>query len=135
MSYITYAQWFGVISVILSLGILFNLEDAKNMAQHLIPNETGYIMGGVLPIIFGSLAFLHTRILEINWQLVVCIIGALMVLIGAYRVIFVEHWKRLMTKHLEQIPALFSLFGLIFGLLLLYIGFISESIHYPIEQI
>lgn len=135
MSYITYAQWFGIISVLLALGILFNLEDAKKMAQQLIPSESGYIMGGVLPIIFGSLAFIHTQTFQINWQLVVYLIGAVMVLMGMYRVIFIEHWKKLMTKHIDQIPALFSLFGLIFGLLLLYIGFVSESVSYPIAKI
>lgn len=135
MSYITYAQWFGIISLILSLGILFNLEDAKEMAKRLIPGDGGYIMGGVQPIIFGSLSFIHTTEFEINWQLVVCLIGAIMVIMGSYRVIFVSHWKRLMMKHIDQIPALFSLFGLIFGLLLLYIGFIAETVSYPIANI
>jgi len=135
MSYITYAQWFGLISVILSLGILFNLEDAKEMATRLIPGETGYIMGGVLPIIFGSLAFIHTSMTALDWQTVVSVIGTIMVLMGAYRVILVDNWKRVMTAHIDHIPALFSLFGLLFGLLLLYIGFVAETVSYPAANI
>lgn len=135
MPYITFAQWFGIISVLLSLGILFNLEDATEMATHIIPSETGYIMGGVLPIIFGSLACINTDPMQPDWQLVIFLIGVIMVLMGTYRVILIEHWKKLMTKHIDKIPALFSLFGLIFGLLLLYIGYVAETVKAPITNI
>ena len=123
MSYIYFARWFGIISVLLSLGILFNLDDAKVMARHMIDQESGYIMGGILPIIFGSLAFIHHHSFSGNWQLVVTLIGLVMVWAGTYRVLFVSHWKKLMHRHEDKIPPLFSLFGLMFGLLLLYIGF------------
>ena len=135
MSYIIFARWFGVISVLLSLGILLNLEDARDMAKNMIEKEAGYIMGGVLPIIFGSLSFMHNHVFEIGWQLVVTLIGLGMVLLGTYRVFFVNHWRNLMRQHIEQIPPLFSLFGLLFGLLLLYVGFVSETVHYEIAML
>ena len=133
MSYIIFARWFGFVSLFLSLGILFNLEDAKLMAKNMIESETGYIMGGVLPIIFGVLSFLHYHIFQVNWQLVNSLIGLGMVMLGVYRVVFVNHWKVLMRRHIDQIPPLFSLFGLLFGLLLLYVGFVSESVDYVIQ--
>lgn len=102
------------------------------MAKNMIEKEAGYIMGGVLPIIFGSLSFMHNHALDVSWQLVVTMIGLGMVFLGTYRVVFVDHWRKLMTKHIEQIPPLFSLFGLLFGLLLLYVGFVSEAVHYQI---
>ncbi|MBV9576843.1 MAG: hypothetical protein JO149_09490, partial [Gammaproteobacteria bacterium] len=58
MDYIVFARWFGLVSLFLSLGILFNLEDAREMAKNMVKSETGYIMGGVLPVIFGSLSIL-----------------------------------------------------------------------------
>ena len=123
MSYLIFARWFGLISIILSLGILFNLEDAKAMARNMVDGESGYIMGGVLPIIFGSLAFMqHNRFVP-GWQIVVTLIGLFMLVIGAYRVLFVNSWKRLISRHLNKVPFLFSLFGLILGCLLLYVGF------------
>jgi len=130
MTYTFFARWFGVISVLLALGILFNLDDARDMAKHMIQRETGYIMGGVLPIIFGTLAFMHQHSFVVGWQLVVTIIGMLMLLVGMYRVLFVSHWKKVMWRHLDKIPALFSLFGLMLGLLLLYVGFLSRIVYY-----
>lgn len=126
MDYIIFAKWFGLVSTILSLGILFNLEDAREMAKHMVKSETGYIMGGVLPILFGTLALLFTDGSYLGWDLVVNAVGFAMLIVGIYRVIFVHHWKALMAKHIEQIPFLFSLFGLMFGVILIYIGFIAN---------
>lgn len=127
MTYILFARWFGLVSVILSLGILFNLEDANEMAKNMVKTETGYIMGGVLPIIFGSLALLFMDCFDFCWNLIITTVGIFMVLIGIYRVIFVKQWKALMSRHLEQIPFLFSLFGLMLGVILLYVGFIANT--------
>ena len=128
MSYTLFAKWFGIISTLLALGVLFNLDDAKKMAKNMIHEESGYIMGGVLPIIFGSLSFMHHNIFTLNRQLVVTLIGLAVLLVGSFRVLFVAHWRKIMQKHLDQVPALFSLFGLMFGLLLLYVGFIAPMI-------
>ena len=40
MAYLIFARWFGVVSIILSFGILFNLEDAREMAKHMVKSET-----------------------------------------------------------------------------------------------
>lgn len=130
MSYILFAQWFGIISTILALGILFNLDDAKIMANNFAHQESGYLIGGVLPIIFGTFCFLHTNSLTVGWQLAVTLIGLFMLLIGAFRVLFVHAWKRIIIRHIDKVPALFALFGLMFGILLLYVGFIAPSITY-----
>jgi hypothetical protein len=128
LNYIFFAKWFGIVSAVLSMGILANLDDAKILAKNLIKNETGYIMGGVLPIIFGSLAFLQQPHLGLDRQSFLSVIGIGMTLLGSYRVLFVDHWRELLHKHADQIPALFSLFGLMFGVVLLYIGYISPIV-------
>lgn len=132
MDYILFARWFGLVSIFLSLGILFNLEDAQEMARGMIKTETGYIMGGVLPIIFGSLSLLFAHDIEMDWDLLVTSIGAIMLLAGLYRVLFVHHWKTMMARHIQQIPFLFSLFGLMLGLILIYIGFIADSFQFHV---
>lgn len=126
MTYLMFARWFGIVSVILSLGILFNLEDALEMAKSMVKTETGYIMGGVLPVIFGTLSLMFVDSFDPGWNLVVTVVGVFMLAIGIYRALFVKQWKALMSRHLEQIPFLFSLFGLMLGVILLYIGFIAE---------
>lgn len=130
MSYIVFARWFGIVSVILSLGILFNLEDAREMAKSMVKTETGYIMGGVLPIIFGSLSLLFADNVLPGWNLVVTAVGGAMLVAGTFRAIFVKQWKELMGRNIEQIPFLFSLFGLMLGVILLYVGFIAEAFEF-----
>jgi hypothetical protein len=127
MTYLMFARWFGVVSVILSLGILMNLEDAAEMAKNMVKTETGYIMGGVLPVIFGTLSLMFVDSFEEGWNLVVTLVGASLLAVGTYRVIFVRQWKALISRHIEQIPFLFSLFGLMFGVILLYVGFIANA--------
>lgn len=126
MTYLVFARWFGIVSVILSLGILFNLEDAREMAKNMVKTETGYIMGGVLPVIFGSLSLMFMGSFSLEWNLVVTLVGFAMLIAGIYRAFFVAHWKALMTAHIEQIPFLFSLFGLMLGVTLLYVGFLAN---------
>ncbi len=128
MSYITFAQWFGIISLALSLGILLNLRNAKEMAKHMIQTETGYIMGAVLPITFGSLAFLNLSTFHFDQQMIVSLIGLAIFFLGCYRAFFPKHWSKVLSKHIDQIPSLFSLFGLMFGIALTYIGFIAHAI-------
>ncbi len=128
MSYILFARWFGLISTILALGILSNLKDAREMAKGMIKTETGYIMGGVLPVIFGTLAFMHHNVFALEPQLVVTLIGMAMILLGCYRCFFVNHWKKTIERNLGAVPPLFALFGLMFGVLLLYVGFLAPAI-------
>jgi hypothetical protein len=132
MNYIMFARWFGIVSVILSLGILFNLEDAKEMAKHMVKTESGYIMGGVLPVIFGTLSLMYASELTMDWNLVVTLVGFAMLMAGIYRVVFVNHWQSLLSRNIEQIPFLFSLFGLMLGVMLLYVGFIADSLNYTV---
>lgn len=128
MTYLMFARWFGVVSMILSLGILFNLEDAREMAVNMVKTETGYIMGAVLPIIFGSLSLMFVNSFEESWAIVITLVGGCMLAIGIFRAFFVKQWKELISRHIEQIPFLFSLFGLMFGFMLLYIGFVAPML-------
>lgn len=130
MNYLMFSRWFGIVSVILSLGILFNLEDALEMAKGMVKTETGYIMGGVLPVIFGSLSLIFLDSFDPGWQLVITIVGTFMLIIGVFRVVFVRQWRALMSRYLELIPFLFSLFGLMLGVILLYVGFIASSLEF-----
>lgn len=130
LSYICFARWFGLVSLLLSLGILFNLDDAREMAKRMVKDESGYIMGGVLPIIFGTLSFTCYNSFNFGWELVVTLVGIATTLAGIYRVLFVSHWKNFFQRNVDKIPPLFALFGLMFGLLLVYVGYISPLVNY-----
>jgi len=127
MDYVIFARWFGIVSLFLSLGIFFNLENARQMARHMAYDESGYIMGGVLPIIFGTLSLLLANSFTFGWTLLITLVGASTLAVGIFRVIFVKQWKILIEKNIESIPFLFSLFGLMFGVILIYVGFIANT--------
>lgn len=127
MTYLIFARWFGIVSVVLAFGVLFNLEDAQEMAKNMVKSDSGYIMGGVLPVIFGSLSLMFVNDFDMGWNLVIAAVGGFMFLAGLYRVVFVRQWKAMLSKHLEQIPFLFSLFGLMLGVVLLYVGYIASA--------
>ncbi len=127
MTYLVFARWFGLVSIILALGILCNLEDARQMARNMVKSESGYIMGGVLPVIFGSLSLMFANSFDMGWTFLITLVGACTFLIGTFRVIFVKQWKMLISKHIDTIPFLFSLFGLMLGVILLYVGFIANT--------
>lgn len=130
LTYISFAQWFGLVSLFLSLGVLFNLDDAREMAKKMVREESGYIMGGVLPIIFGTLALTCYHSVSFGWQFVVMVAGVATTVAGLFRVLFVRQWKSFFQRHVDKIPPLFALFGLMFGLLLMYVGFISPLVSY-----
>jgi hypothetical protein len=128
MTYVLFAQWFGIVSTVLALGILFHLNDARKMASEMIEGATGYIMGGVFPLLLGSFLFVHAGSWSVGWPKVVHFVGGFMLLVGLFRVWAVGTWRGLLRAHADTIPVLFSLFGLILGLLLLYIGFVSHHL-------
>src|ERR1700722_1873866 len=111
MDYLVFARWFGLVSIILSLGILFNLDDARAMAKNMVKSESGYIMGGVLPVIFGSLSLMFANSFDLGWTLLITLVGFCTLITGVFRVIFVKQWKALIGRNIENIPFLFSLFG------------------------
>ena len=128
MTHIVLAQWFGVVSTALALGILFHLHDARLMAEKMIEGPTGYIMGGVLPLLMGTLVLVHAPGWASGWPTVLHLIAGILFVMGLFRVWGVGTWRRLLHRHVAKIPILFSLFGLIFGLLMLYIGYVAHHL-------
>ena len=129
MDYLTIARLFGVVSLVMSIGMLINIERSRKLADELIETASGYIVGGMLPLIFGGWVLVqraqwnHTR-----WGNTVACVGLFMFLIGVFRLWFVKLWKMMMRKYKKFIPFLFSLFGLVLSLLLLYIGYVSPHV-------
>lgn len=126
MDHLFYAQVFGVTAVLLALGILFNLDHSRKMAQEMIHSSTGYIMGGVLPAVFGSWIVTQHNNWTMGWPIAVTLIGWFMLLVAIFRLWFVRKWISLLEHQVDRIPVLFALFGLMLGLLLCYIGFVSH---------
>ena len=126
MTYVDFAQIFGITLLVLSIGILFNLDNARQLAKELVDSAAGRMVAGILPLVFGSWVVVMTHGGVTMWAQVVTFIGWIMLLIGVFRIWFVGVWVRLIKNNLDKAPVLFSLFGLMLGLLLSYIGFLSS---------
>ena len=126
MNCFKFAQMFGVISTVLALGILFNLDDARRMTKEMIGTAAGYILVGVLPLIFGTWVVTSVARPVSGWSMAVALIGWIMLLFGCFRLLFVRLWVSWARSATDEAPLLFSLFGMMMGLLLLYIGFVAH---------
>jgi hypothetical protein len=126
MTYIHFAKLFGIVSTVLALGMLFNPDNAKKLASELLDSGAGFIVSGVLPVIFGGWIIVNHNVWVLAWPVVVTAIGWMMLVSGVFRLLFVETWTSVMRRHIDKIPVLFSLFGLIVGLLLIYVGFFAH---------
>lgn len=124
MDYVAFARLFGLVSTVLALGVLFNLDDARRMTKDMIGTASGYILSGVLPLIFGSWVVTSVGSFNVGWSLVVTLIGAVMMLFGCFRLLFVKLWLSWALSATDEAPLLFSFFGLMMGLALLFVGFL-----------
>ncbi len=124
MDYIQLTRAFGITTLILSLGFLFNLRHYELMARKMVGGPSGFIVGGVLPVLIGSLVihFPHPGLQ--GWSMTLTLIGWILFLVGVFRIWFVHWWVKIITANMTFVPVLFALLGLIFGLLLCYAGYV-----------
>lgn len=128
MEYIQLTRAFGVATLVLSIGFLFNLKHYEEMARKMVGEPSGFILGGVLPILFGSLVIYFPHVSHHGWS-ALNIIGWILFLVGIFRVCFVQTWIKVLKQNMAFVPVLFAVFGLIFGCLLCYAGYISPWYH------
>lgn len=128
MDYVSLTRAFAVTTMVFSLGFLFHLKHYETMAKKMIDGPSGFILGGILPVLVGSLVVFFPHESHHGWS-VLCIIGWILFLVGVFRIWFVHLWTKILHQHLKYVPILFAVFGLILGLLLCYAGFISPLYH------
>jgi hypothetical protein len=124
MNHIYLTQAFSITSLILSMGFLFHLKHYEQMAKKMVGEPSGFILGGVLPLLVGSLIIFFPYEHNHHWN-ALYIIGWILFLVAVFRIWFVHYWIKILKDNMTFIPILFSLFGLILGMLLFYSGFIA----------
>ena len=122
-----YAQVIGLTLLVVSLGILMNLSHAKEMAAEMIPSSEGFILGGVIPTLLGAWIVTQHNVWTDFWPTTITLVGWFILLLGIFRLWFVETWKKLLLDNIKYLPILFALFAFIGGFMLSYIGFIASG--------
>ena len=125
MDYLDLTRAFGVASLIMSIGFLFHLHHYEVMARKMVGEPAGFILGGVIPVLVGSLLLNFPHSLDHHWSSVLTVISWIIFLVGVFRIWFVHLWIKIISQNIKFVPVLFAVFGLIFGLLLCYAGFIA----------
>jgi hypothetical protein len=122
------ARLFGVFSLIVCLGRLFNLDHMKLVVKEVQHSAIGRGVMGWMPLFFGLFIMLGNEDFASQpisgWHLVLFVYAALLVLLGILRLWFIQRWVKFFQSYADFIPVLNCLFGLIFGFLLIYIGFL-----------
>jgi hypothetical protein len=68
----------------------------------MVKSDSGYIMSGVLPTIFGSLSLMFLNTFELGWTFTITLIGTSKLLIGVFRVVFVKQWEALLSLYIQE---------------------------------
>jgi hypothetical protein len=126
MAYVLFAKMFGVFFIVVAIGVLFNQEHAKKAAGDLADSAVSRFVVGMLPALFGSWVVVQHNVWAMQWSLAVTLVGWFMLLVGIFRLWFVDAWGSLLKKNQDKAPILVGFFALVFGLLLSYVGFIVK---------
>ena len=125
MTTIMITRAFGLTTLIFSIGFLFHLHHYEKMARKMVGEPTGFILGGVLPVLVGSLVINYDFGEALGWSSALLIVGWILFLVGVFRVLCVHWWVRIINRHIKYVPVMFAVLGLIFGLLLCFAGYIA----------
>ena len=123
MDYISVTKAFGVTTLVVSLGFLFHLSHYERMAREMIGHPSGFILGGVLPVLVGSVIINFPDSYIQGWP-ILTYIGWILFAVGVLRIWCIHWWINILKANMTFVPVLFAVFGLIFGCLLCYAGFV-----------
>lgn len=122
-----FAQLFGIVLVVLSLGILFNFDNSRQLVREMAESATARYLSGVFPLFFGLWMIISIcgHCVITGWgDWVVLVVAIILLLAGVFRLLFVDWWVSILRRYVDKAPIFAGLFGLILGLLLVYIGYV-----------
>lgn len=120
------AKIIGIVYVSFGIGLIANKAFYKKAISNLFTN-TGYlIIGGFIAIVFGVLIIENHNIWKTNWTVIITITGWIALLKGILLLAFPTKLNFLESKFSnDSFLKLLAPLVLVFGLIFLYLGFIS----------
>lgn len=111
-----------------NLGMLINQAHYKKVCNEFMGNSLMMLTWGCLAIIFGLLIVIRHNVWESDWRILVTLIGWLVLLQGAFRLLFPEASVRFMKElHSKVGCTLLSWIWLLIGLYLIWVGHTSAA--------
>jgi len=121
------AKLIGPILLVIGAALLINRDHMREMATDFLEHRGLIFLAGVLTL-FGGLAIVLTHnVWEAGWPVVITILGWLLVVGGAFRILFPDSVKSIGQSMLDK-PGLLTATGVVEGLIgawLCYVSYIA----------
>jgi len=121
------AKLIGPMLLVIGAALLINRDHMREMATDSLEHRGLIFLAGVLPQ-FGGLAIVLTHnVWEAGWPVVITILGWLLVVGGAFRILFPDSVKSIGQSMLDK-PGLLTATGVVEGLIgawLCYVSYIA----------
>jgi cytochrome bd-type quinol oxidase subunit 2 len=121
------AKLIGPMLLVIGAALLINRDHMREMATDFLEHRGLIFLAGVLTL-FGGLAIVLTHnVWEAGWPVVITILGWLLVVGGAFRILFPDSVKSIGQSMLDK-PGLLTATGVVEGLIgawLCYVSYIA----------
>jgi hypothetical protein len=121
------ARMIGPVLLAIGIALLINQASVRDMAAEFLASKALIFMSGVLSLLAGLAIVLTHNVWESSWPVVVTLLGWVLAIGGAFRIIFPDSVKS-MGSGLLASPALLNVSGIAYGLLgaaLCFLGFFT----------
>ncbi len=119
------AKIIGLYLVIISAAFMLKADEFKPMMLDMLKNPSLVLFSSILALIFGILIVVSHNIWDMDWRVIITILGWLTLLKGVMRLFYPEFVMKKVTKCVENKASytIMMLITLFIGLVLLYFGY------------
>ena len=118
-----FLQFFGMFFSLFGVALLINKKLFSSVVDDVSKHKGVALMFAVLPLMLGSYLVTVHNICGGTKEIIVTVLGWLFFIGGSYRLLFMDHWVKLMVKSKDCCSS--NLVGgivLVFGLVLFYLS-------------
>ncbi|MGB2629916.1 MAG: hypothetical protein WBD24_00735 [Candidatus Omnitrophota bacterium] len=121
------AKLIGPYLIIVSVGVLLNLEFYRKMVDDFVKNAAVLYIGGVLALFFGLLLVLFHNKWTLSWTLIITIMGWIGILKGVWLIVFPKMMAKISIEYFKKTAVLIVHLAIVFilGVILTVMGFVA----------
>ena len=121
------ARMIGPVLLAIGVALLINQASVREMATEFLGSKALVFMSGVLSLLGGLAIVLTHNVWEASWPVAITLLGWVLAVGGAFRIIFPDSVKSMGSAMLDS-PALLTVSGVAYGLLgaaLCFLGYFT----------
>lgn len=121
------AKLIGPVLIVIGLGLLVKPTDFREMATDFLASRAMIFLAGLLTLVTGLAIVLTHNVWELNWPVIITILGWLSVVGGVFRILFPDSVQSMGASMMDK-PAMMPVSGaiqIVLGLWLCYAGYMA----------